>query len=173
MVGERPEEVLGAKALPELHRGEWPFIIEELTEMGDESAGGAAILWYADALAFLHHGEIAGVRPRPWAWAFERAMARGGHTDDAERMINDWVADELWMMRWLAWDCTFDVARAELATRVAMVRHMIDRLARRKVNRAQAAAEAIMVVELGATYDQWTDLVGAIANEPSPASWLE
>ena len=130
---------------------------------------GIAIGWYADALFYLLEQEDAPARPRPWAPAFERALARSPLRESPDQIINDWMADELWMMRWLGWDCTFDVARAELATRLAMVRHMVELLRKRRVNSSQAAAEAVMIVELGATFDPWTDLVAMIANDPSPA----
>lgn len=171
--GERAEEVLGAKALPDLHWGEWPLIAAELYDSQDDTAGGVAIGWFADAVMYLVNRQPAPTRPRPWAPAFERALARSPLREPPDRIINDWVADELWMMRWLDWDCTFDVARAELATRVAMVRYLIELLTRRGVNSSQAAAEAIMIVEIGCTYDAWKDLVGAIANDPSPATRLD
>ena len=173
LAGERAEDVIAAKALPDLHEGEWLYLISELYEMIDDTAGGVAIGWYADALFHLSEDEVGPARPRPWAPAFERALARSPLRETPDQIIADWLADELWMMRWLGWDCTFDVARAELATRLAMVRHIIDLLKRRRVNSSQAAAEAIMIVELGATFDPWTDLVGMIANAPSPAAPLD
>ncbi len=171
--GEPAEAVLAAEPMPHLHEGEWLYLIAELYEMIDETAGGVAIGWYADALFYLLEREDAPARPRPWAPAFERALARSPLRESPDQIINDWMADELWMMRWLGWDCTFDVARAELATRLAMVRHIIELLRQRGVNSSQAAAEAIMIVELGATFDPWTDLVAMIANDPSPATRFE
>ena len=170
--GERAEDVLGAKVLPEPHFGSWPGFAGELYELKDHTAGGASICWFADALMFLCEGHVAPKRPRPWADSFERAIARSSERQDPEQIINDWVADELWMMRWLDWDCTFDVARAELATRVAMVRHIIDRMRKQKVRADQAAAEAVMIVEIGAANESWTEVVDSIANSPSPASEL-
>ena len=78
-------------------------------------------------------------------------------------MINDWVADELWMMRWLTWDCTFEVARKELATRVHLARWLAKRIEREGVREDQAAAEAVMIVELTGCSEVWDDAVKAIA----------
>jgi hypothetical protein len=173
LAGQAPEAVLAATVRPELHVGDWDGLVQDLYDASDGSSGGEAICWYADALAHLGGRTPTAGRERPWAAAFDRGIARSLCEADPAKMIADWVADELWQMRWLGWDCTFDVARAELATRVAMVRWLVERLGDRQVRADQAAAEAIMIVELGACYDQWSDLVAAIANDPSPATRLD
>ena len=76
------------------------------------------------------------------------------------------------MMRWLTWDCTFDVARAELSTRWSAASWVAKRLERQGVRGDQAAAEAVMMAELVACSEHWGDVVDAIANDPSPASAL-
>lgn len=170
LAGECAEEVLGAEPLPPLHTGSWPLLIAEFFEMKDETAGGAALQWFGDALLHLAEGHLPPVRPRPWAPAFEKAIARSPREVDPDVILNDWVADDLWMMRWLDWDCTFDVARAEIATRVTMIRHMVDVMRSRGIRGDQAAAEAVMIVEIGACSDQWAAIVDAMANDPSPAT---
>jgi hypothetical protein len=87
-------------------------------------------------------------------------------------MINDWVADELWMMRWLTWDCTFDVARAELVTRVAIARLLIEQLVRRGLRSDHATAEAVMIIVVNTCSVHWGAVVDVIANDPSPAQEL-
>lgn len=171
--GERAEEVLGAAPLPELTRSSWPELAVGFYEMTDASAGGTALGWWGDALMHLCVGVSGAHRARPWAWSFEKAISRSPRREDPEKILNDWIADELWMMRWLEWDCTFDVARAELATRLAAVRHIIDLIMRAGVRSDQAAAEAVMIAELGACNDHWTEVVDTIANFPSPAVALE
>jgi hypothetical protein len=115
---------------------------------------------------------VSRARPRPWAASFDKAIARSIRQEDPEQLINDWLADELWMMRWLDWSCTFDVARAELATRLAVARHLVELLVGRGLRGDQAAAEAVMIIELNTCSAQWTDTVDAIANDPSPAPRL-
>jgi hypothetical protein len=141
--------------------------------MDDGTRGGVAIAWFSDAMLALTSGHKPPKRTRPWKDAFERGAARAKRPDSPERVINDWVADELWMMRWFAFGCAFDVARAELATRVAAVRSIIDRLTRQGVRADQAAAEAVMMAELAACSEVWPEAVDAIANDPSPAAALE
>ena len=171
--GERAEHVLGAKAFPELVERSWPIFATELLDMGDGTRGGVAIAWFSDALLELTSGHKPPKRTRPWQDAFERGAARAQRPDSPERVINDWVADELWMMRWFAFGCAFDVARAELVTRVTAVRGVIKRLTHQGVRADQAAAEAVMMAELAACSEVWPDAVDAIANDPSPAAALE
>lgn len=82
------------------------------------------------------------------------------------------LAMKLWMMRGLGFGCPFDVARAELATRLCVVRAVTSRLRAMGVRADQAAAEAVMMGELAAACEHWDDVVEAIANDPSPAQAL-
>jgi hypothetical protein len=171
--GEKAERVLAATALPPLRERSWPIFAAELLDLNDNSRGGVALAWFSDALLALSAGHTPPPRTRPWRDAFERGAARQKSPASPERVINDWVADELWMMRWLAFGCAFDVARAELATRLSAVRWLTRRLRRQGVRADQAAAEAVMMAELTACSDAWIEAVDAIANDPSPASQLD
>jgi Fe-S-cluster containining protein len=171
--GERAEDVLAAKVLPPLSVGDrgWPTIAVEHIETRDSTAGGEAFGWFGDALLELSAGHTPPQRPRPWAAAFERAAARGGE-QTAEAVYNDWIADELWGFRWVEWG-PFDVARAELATRLACARLIQKRVERAGVTREdQAAAEAVMVCELASEGADWPKTAAAIATDPSPADPL-
>ena len=75
------------------------------------------------------------------------------------------------MFRWLPFG-PFDVARAELATRLSVARITHKRLLRLGVRSDQAAAEAVMMCELSAEGLEWPDDVAGIATNPSPASAL-
>ncbi len=172
LAGEVAEDVLCAEVLPDLCKKSWPVLAAGFYDVDDTTAGGAALSWFGDALLFLHAGHTGPDRGRPWEPSFKRAIARSTKREPADKVINDWVADELWMMRWTDWDCTFDVARAELATRLAVVRHLYKQLRARRVRPDQAAAEAIMMVEVSACSEHWSDIVGYIANDPSPAAPL-
>lgn len=172
LAGERAEDVLAAEVLPPLAEDSWPILAVGFYDMDDHSAGGIGLSWFGDALLHLHSGHTPPKRPRPWAWSFDLAIARSKKREDPEKVINDWVADELWMMRWNGWDCTFDVARSELATRLAAVRYISELIRARRVRADQAAAEAIMTAEISAASEHWSDIVGYIANDPSPAAPL-
>jgi hypothetical protein len=170
--GERIERVLAAKPFPKLARSSWPRLATELLEVADQTRGGQALAWVVDAMLAQSAGFGAPTRPRPWRDAFERGAARASRAESADAVLADWVADELWMMRWLTWDTRFDVARAELATRVACARAIVTRLQRAGVRPDQAAAEAIMACELAACCEAWEGVVDAIATDPSPADAL-
>jgi hypothetical protein len=173
LAGEAPERVLGAEPFPSLHEGAWPVLAMELLDMDDGTRGGVALSWFADALLELYAGYKPPKRERPWRDAFERGAKRSKRPAQARDVFADWLADELWMMRWLTWDCTFDVARAELSTRFRCASRIARRLQRQGVRGDQAAAEAVMAAELVACSEHWGDVVDAIANDPSPASVLE
>jgi hypothetical protein len=170
--GERIERVLGAKPWPELCERSWPLFAAELLDLCDGSRGGVALAWFADAVLAQTSGYRPPRRERPWQEAFERGRRRAKRARSREQVFADWVADELWMMRWLPWGCSFDVARAELATRLAAARWIARRIERLGVREDQAAAEAVMAAELCSLCEVWPEAVEAIANDPSPADAL-
>jgi hypothetical protein len=168
--GEGVEAVLSAEPLPKLVGRDWPARARDFVAMQDGSAGGIALAWFGDALLSLATSVAPLPRPRPWSPAFERGLARTPYPEDPERILNDWVADELWMLRWLAWDgCCFDVARAELATRLAAARVVIGWLTDRGLRSDQASAEAVMLAGLAACTKEWPALVADIADVVRPA----
>jgi hypothetical protein len=170
--GERVERVLGAKPLPALSERAWPMFATELLDLDDGTRGGVAVAWVADGLLALASGYKPPRRERPWHDAFEHGARRARKPGSPERVFADWVADEIWMMRFLPWGCSFDVARAELVTRLAVARWIARKIAQRGVRADQAAAEAVMAVELAALCEIWPEAVSAIANDPSPAEAL-
>jgi hypothetical protein len=170
--GVRAERVLAAKPLPELSRGGWPSIAIDHIETLDSTAGGLAFAWFGDALLQLATGHKPPKRARPWAVAFERAIAATPEPQDPETIFNDWIADEIWMFRWVDFG-PFDVARAELATRLRMARLIQRRIMRLGVRADQAAAEAVMMCELASGGLEWPEAVSGIARKPSPAEPLQ
>lgn len=170
--GERAEDVLAAQPLPPLAEGGWPSIAVEHIETRDATAGGEAFAWFGDALLELSAGHSPPARGRPWAAAFERACMRAGTPQTADAVYNDWIADELWMFRWLPWG-PLDVARAELATRLAVARLIQQRIERHGARSDQAAAEAVMICELISEGHEWPRAAATIATDPSPAEPLD
>lgn len=166
--GERIEDVLDAEPFPELDGTTWDdeadrFAVEGIT---DTSAFSVATQWFVMALrARLDEtGALTMARPprRPWAAAFERAAARPGEDRSRGDVFADWVADMIWGLTWTD-DRPFDVARAELATRVEIAHVLADALESEcAVPTGQAAAEAITIVELVGESELWTELVSDI-----------
>lgn len=158
--GERAEDVLDVDPLPRLVTLDWSACGDDFVGMQDGSAGGVALAWFGDALRMLAVGEAPPPRGRPWSAAFERGIARSPQADDPERIVNDWLADELWMLRWLDWDdCTFYMARAELATRLAAARVAMQRLGALGLRADQVAAEAVMLAGLAGSTTRWPEQV--------------
>ncbi|HKU40145.1 MAG TPA: hypothetical protein VJR89_18425 [Polyangiales bacterium] len=169
--GERAEQVLAARPLPELAEGAWVNVAAEHIACRDDSAGGEAFAWFGDGLLELAAGHTPPQRGRPWRAAFERAVSRPGPPNTAEKVYNDWVADEIWGFGWLQWG-PFDVARAELATRLAVARVIARHIQADGAREDQAAAEAVMVCELISEGNEWPRAVGTILTVPSPADAL-
>jgi hypothetical protein len=172
--GEDGRDVLSADVLPAMCEKSWIVFAAEYIELGDdETIGGATLFWFGDAMLELAGGHCPPRRARPWSGAFDRAMARPGGKRVARDILNDWLADEIWMFRWYEHSDTFDVGRAEMATRLAIVERMQARLVRDfGLREDQAAAEAVMIAETASVAGQWTEVVQAIANQPSPARAL-
>ena len=82
--GERAEDVLGAKPLPELQNSSWAAVAIEHIDTRDVSAGGEAYAWFGDALLHLATGHLPPQRPRPWHPGFARALASSRETADPE-----------------------------------------------------------------------------------------
>jgi hypothetical protein len=154
--GVRAEDVLDADPLPDCNRLEWTACGRDFVGMQDGSAGGVALAWFGEALLERMTGATPVVRGRPWRGAFERGIARTPLAADPEHVVNDWLADELWMLRWLEWqDCPFTAARSELATRLDLVRALMRRLDGLGLRGDQSAAEAVMLAGLASCTTRW------------------
>lgn len=156
--GVHPAEVLSAKAFPKLAKGSWKAVSEEFVEAKDGSRFGYAIAWFGDTIAHLELGTAPREPFRPWADAFDRAEARSPVPRDPRAMLNDFVSDHLWAVKW-AVDVGFAIFAAEMATRVAVAESIATRLSARGLRPDRAMAEAIMVVELVGASEYWERLV--------------
>lgn len=152
--GALPEDVLDAEPLPPLDGASWSDVAHRLRGYVDGTSCGEGLAWAGDALLALG-GQRRGALPRarPWAAAFERAEARSVPSDP-EALLRDWVADVLWELGWTE-DTTFALARAELATRLAMARWAMARMVESGTRPDRAAAEAVLVVELAGQSPLW------------------
>ncbi len=155
--GVPASEVLGVAPFPALADKTWQELADHLRTIDNSTRIEAASAWFGDAIR-AHLGQRSQARPRPWAEAFARAEARTKNPASPGEIVNDWVADEIWGMRWTDAG-SFARARADLATRVFVAEHIMGRLARRKVRPDVAAAEAVMMVEIVGSSDFWGRIV--------------
>ncbi len=95
---------------------------------------------------------------RPWADAFDRAEAREGADRGEDEVFADWIADEIWSLDF-AKKSSFDVCRAELATRLAVGRALAQHYRERYgLAEGRAAAEALTVIELVGDSEFWDEI---------------
>lgn len=153
--GERPEIVLEAEPFPAVRDGSWPQIGFDLADDDRATRWTRASQWAGDAILALHGETARADRPRPWRDAFDRAERRtNAGTIDPEAMIADWIADSIWSIEW-AFHGTWERARADLATRLAITRWIAARLEALGARRDRAAAEAIAIAEIVGLSDPW------------------
>lgn len=156
-----PFEALDARPLPPLADTSWDDIGRSLRAEVDGSAAGEAFGWFGDALLQISGALRPPRRARPWADAFDRAEARASSPEGAHAVFADWIADEIWGLRWTL-QGPFDLARAELASRYAVGRRIAQTLDARGLRPDRAAAEAVMVVELVGSSTLWVDVTAAM-----------
>ncbi|UJR82410.1 YkgJ family cysteine cluster protein [Sandaracinus amylolyticus] len=160
--GERVESVLDAAPFPAVRDGSWPQIGFELADDDRPMRWARAHQWAGDAILALHGEAIRETRPRPWSDAFGRAQRRTPEVLSPDAMLADWIADAIWTLEW-ATRGSFVLARAELATRVAMARWIAARLESEGTRLDRAMAEAIAVVEMVGLSETWTAVLSRVS----------
>ena len=157
--GVAPEPLLGADPFPRLTKLHWEAFAEDLLDERDASAFGVAAAFFAEAVRLcLAPAERSRWPRRVWADSYARAEARSPEAREPNAMLADWVADEIWSLSW-AELTSFDVKRAELATRLALARRIYEGIEAKGTRPDRAMAEAIMVVELIGESEHWTELL--------------
>jgi len=160
--GGDPAEVLEAKPFPKLHKTKWVREALELIDARDGTAFGAALGWFGDTILKLVDGREPRPPGRPWAAAFDRAEARPGEPRSSREVFNDWIADEIWSLGWND-ERNLEIARVELATRLAIAQDICQRLERLGLRPDRSAAEAVTIVELVGESDFWKEIVERFA----------
>ncbi len=151
--------MLGAAPFPKLRKNRWKRVVDEFRDIDDDTQFGVALAWFAMGVRALKHEKLPKkLPPRPWAAAFDRAEQRSPEAARGADVIAEWLCDELWSLRWTE-ELTFDVARAELATRAAVTTFVAGRLEAEGLRADRAAAEAVMIGELLGGSDYWNDIV--------------
>lgn len=160
--GENLARALDAAPFPTLEGTTWLAVADGLLEFRGPSRAAVASRWLADAIGFLVERRERTETERPWADSFERAGARIVDPVSPNRVFGDWIADELWSMRWTHWG-SLAKARAEWATRLAIARRIAGWLdISTPKNDNLAAAEAVMIVEVISTTDPWEKVLDAL-----------
>ena len=161
--GSAPERVLDAQPFPDLKGSSWEIEAEEFIDAADGTSFGAAIATFGEMIRSMLNPEHRYRGPgRPWAEAYDRAAAREGDDRNENEVFADWIADEIWSLDF-AEDSSFDVCRAELATRLAVGRSVAEHYRNRyALPEGRAAAEALTVVELVGDSEFWEEIVDRI-----------
>jgi Fe-S-cluster containining protein len=165
--GTPPAAVLDVIAFPELAYGSWE---QMASDMLDTALGGAeertrtsryeaALAWFGAAILELRGTRADGApHDRPWADAFDRAEARTSEPPARGACLADWVADEMWALRWAS-SGSFEGLRADLGTRLAVAEHLTEHLLRLGARADRAEAEAVTIVDLVGTSDWWGEVM--------------
>jgi Fe-S-cluster containining protein len=156
--GEVSTATFGVSPFPKLKRGAtWRSVADSLIASKDGTRFGAAAAWYGDTIRHLVYGERPRTPHRPWADAFDRAERRG-RAASPRRVYADWIADELWSLRW-AESITFARFKTEITTRLAIAENIGERLEASGVRADRAAAEAVCIIETVSESDHWSEVV--------------
>ena len=161
--GKHLMAVLEAQPFPQLHGTSWSEVVEELLEFQGPSRAAVAARRFADAIGFLVDRRERTEDGRPWADAFVRAAERIVDPVSPNEVFGDWLADEIWSMRWTRFG-SLARARVELATRLAIARRIagwLDISTPKQDN--ISAAEAVMMVDVIGTTDTWEGVQEAIS----------
>jgi hypothetical protein len=155
-------KLLNASPFPTLRGMTWLEAADEMLDFHGTARAAVAARWFGDAIAFLIDRKPPTERERPWADAFERGASRVVDPISPNRVFGDWLADEIWSMRWTAYG-TLRRARTELATRLAIARRIAGSLDIRTPKADNvSAAEAVMIVDVIGTTDVWEKVQEAI-----------
>jgi Fe-S-cluster containining protein len=152
-------------AFPPLQKGSWPALARQLRGLSGQTRleHVMRLLAERDPGALRARGRTArrarrpGAAPPPWRDAFERGTARSTAAQEPLAMLADFVLDQVWAMHWID-EFPFANFRAELATRVQLFETVQAWLVADGLRPDQAAAEAILVIELGGGTDWWQDI---------------
>jgi hypothetical protein len=87
--------------------------------------------------------------------------ARTTPADDGDAMLADWLADELWGLGWARWG-SFEQARMDFSTRVALVKALESVFAGLGTPRPVATAEAILVLDAIVHSPHWDAVARAL-----------
>jgi hypothetical protein len=158
--GKAIEDVLGIEAFSPLQTIVWSDVGHHLRGRLDGTASTTALAWAGDAVLALTDGLRTRPRDRPWKPAFDRAERRSVE-GDPEAIFADWVADEIWNLSWTT-TATLSVAKASIASRLAIARWVAMRLRAEGTRPDRAAAEGVLVGEMSGAATLWDSVLDAL-----------
>lgn len=156
--GEAPATVLEAEPFPDLDGVPWELVAMEMRGLDGPERIEVAFGWFGDGIALCEGEGRVPLRERPWQAAFERAEARSPSQRKPREVFADFIADQIWALKWTELG-GFDVARLELATRLAVGETLYRRLRRTGTRPDRAAAEAVMIIDIMGYTDWWLEVV--------------
>jgi hypothetical protein len=155
MEGKQLMTVLQAQPLPPVDGLSWSDVADQLRGFEGSSRASVAARWFGDALGFLIDRRPRTEHSRPWSDSFEKAQRRIVNPVSPNVVFGDWLADELWSLRWTRHG-SLARARAEWATRLAIARRIAGWLDISDPIRDNAsAAEAVMIVDVIGASEPW------------------
>ena len=153
--GKALARTLQAEPFPELEGRTWADVADELQSFEGGSRVSVAARWFGDALGFLIDRRGRTEHERPWARSFDRAQQRVAVPDAPNQVFGDWLADEVWAMRWTPYG-SFAATRAELVTKLLIARRIAGWLdISSPLSDNVSAAEAVMIVDVIGSTDSW------------------
>ncbi|MEP7120064.1 MAG: hypothetical protein ABJE95_04100 [Byssovorax sp.] len=166
VAGDPPEVVLEiGRGLPALRGSSWREIAAAFVAFGAHPRRGhRALGWFGDGV-LLALGEQPAPRERPWSDGFDRAEARSPSPAPPTRIIGDWLADLIWDLSWTDHGA-FDRARASIAALSVIAFAVTARLIELGARADRAAAEALLVAEIGAGHPLWAASVARLETAP-------
>ncbi len=159
---EDVQHALSPVIFPTIDGTTWEVLASEFDELDGRTRLENVMRWMADAIAACTRAEGDPAferkeRPTPWRDAFERGIARTQTPQDPLAMFVDFVQDHIWAMHWVD-EYAFAQFQTEMATRARLFRQLFEWLCEDGLRPDQAAAEAIMMVELGGTTGWWIEV---------------
>lgn len=163
--GQGLRRTLGAEPFPKLAGRTWSEVADEFRAFDGPSRVAAAARWFGDALGYLIDRRGRTEHDRPWTFSFDRAQRRIVDPEQPNRVLGDWLADEVWALRWTPFG-SLAKARAELATRLAVARRIGGWLdISNPTSDNVSAAEAVMIVDVIGSTDSWESVRHAIEEQ--------
>jgi hypothetical protein len=146
--------------LPQPRTTSWEAVADSaLGSASDPTRQGHALTWFGLGILAARGQTSLPRHPRPWSDPFDRAEERS-RPAHPEEVLGDFLADQVWSLAWLRYG-SFDRGRAAIAA-LAIVASAVTRLlVREGVRPDRAAAEAVLVVELGSAHAEWRSALGS------------
>lgn len=158
----RGPDALESSPFPRLANLRWADAAYLIGADVPASRWGEGYRLFSQTLAVLTGAAPQPLVPRRLSAAFDRALLRSPIPRDPEKMLAEFAIDAIYGLEW-TFRSSLDVARAELATRIAIARVIAQRLETEEGHRAdRATAEAIACVELvgvGTRYSAIVELI--------------